>query len=84
MTENSDLEIAMTTIILNNAPYGTELAYNGLRLALALVKKGEQVRVFLLGDGVLCALADQQTADGYYNIERMLKSLLKRGHEVFY
>ena len=74
----------MTTIILNSAPYGAELAYNSLRLALALAKKGEQVRVFLLGDGVLCALNDQQTADGYYNIGRMLKSLLKRGHEVFY
>ena len=84
MTKNGNPEIAMTTIILNNAPYGTELAYNGLRLALALVKKGEQVRVFLLADGVQCALADQQTPDGYYNIERMLKSLLKRGHEVFY
>jgi uncharacterized protein involved in oxidation of intracellular sulfur len=74
----------MATIILNNAPYGTELAYNGLRLALALVKKGEQVRVFLLGDGALCALSNQQTPDGYYNIERMLKSLSKRGQDVFY
>ena len=74
----------MTSIILNNAPYGTELAYNGLRLALALVKKGEQVRVFLLGDGVLCALGSQQTPDGYYNIDRMLKSLSQRGHEVFF
>ncbi len=74
----------MTTIILNNAPYGTELAYNGLRLALALTKKGEQVRVFLLGDGVLCALGNQQTPDGHYNIERMLKSLSRRGQELFY
>ena len=74
----------MTTIILNYAPYGTELAYNGLRLALALAKKGEEVRVFLLDDGVLCALSNQQTPDGYYNIGRMLKSLSKRGHEVFF
>ncbi len=74
----------MTTIILNNAPYGTELAYNGLRLALALAKKGEEVRVFLLADGVLCALRNQQTPDGYYNIGRMLKSLSQRGHEVFF
>ena len=74
----------MTTIILNNAPYGTELAYNGLRLALALVQKGEQVRVFLLGDGALCALGNQQTPDDYYNIGRMLKSLSKRGQDVFY
>ena len=73
----------MTTIILNYAPYGTESAYNGLRLALALAKKGESIRIFLLGDGVLCALADQKTPDGYYNILRMLKGLSKRGHEVF-
>ncbi len=74
----------MTTIIINYAPYGTELAYNGLRLALALVNKGEQVQVFLLGDGVLCALGNQQTPDGYHNIGRMLKSLSKRGQDVFY
>ncbi len=74
----------MTTIILNYAPYGTELAYNGLRLALALAKKDEEVRVFLLDDGVLCALSNQQTPDGYYNIGRMLKSLSQRGHEVFF
>jgi len=84
MIESSGQEIAMTTIILNYAPYGTELAYNDLRLALALVKKGEQVRVFLLGDGVLCALNNQQTPDGYYNIGRMLKSLSQRRHEVFF
>ena len=74
----------MTTFVLNYAPYGTEFAYNGLRLALALVKKGEAVRVFLLGDGVQCALDDQNTPDGYYNIARMLKGISKRGHEVFF
>ncbi len=74
----------MTTIVLNYAPYGTEFAYNGLRLALALAKQGERVRVFLLADGVLCGLADQKTPDGYYNISRLIKSLTKRGHEVFF
>jgi uncharacterized protein involved in oxidation of intracellular sulfur len=74
----------VTTIVLNYAPYGTEFSYNGLRLALALAKKGEEVRVFLLGDGVLCSLLDQQTPDGYYNIARMLKGLIKRGSQVFF
>lgn len=74
----------MTTFILNYAPYGNEFAYNGLRLALALAKKEEAVRVFLIGDGVLCALADQKTPDGYYNIARMLQGLSKRGHDVFF
>lgn len=66
--------------IINDAPYGNERPYNALRLALDLVKKQEaQVRVFLTGDGVLCARKGQKTPDGYYNLERMIKSLAQRG-----
>jgi uncharacterized protein involved in oxidation of intracellular sulfur len=36
----------MITIILNDAPYGTERSYNGLRLALSLNKKDNEVQVF--------------------------------------
>lgn len=45
----------MTTLfILNDANYGTERSYNGLRLAGQIAKReGEQVRVFLTGRGVL-------------------------------
>jgi uncharacterized protein involved in oxidation of intracellular sulfur len=67
----------MITIILNEAPYGNERSYNGLRLALA--KAEEKVKVFLLADAIFCALENQNTPGGYYNISRMLKSLLKRG-----
>ena len=66
--------------IINDAPYGNERPYNALRLALNLVKRAEtHVRVFLMGDGVNCVLAGQKTPDGYYNVERMLKSLARRG-----
>lgn len=66
--------------IINDAPYGNERPYNALRLALNLVKKPEtQARVFLTGDGVLCARKGQKTPDGYYNVERMIKSLAQRG-----
>ena len=69
-----------TLLILNDAPYGSERSYNGLRLALSLAKReGEEVRVFLMGDAVSCAVRGQRTPDGYYNVERMLKSLAKRG-----
>ena len=70
-------------IIINDGPYGTERAYNGLRLAMNLVKHPDQiVRIFLVGDGVACARAGQVTPNGYYNVERMLKSLLKHGGTV--
>ena len=66
--------------VINDAPYGNERPYDALRLALNLVKRdGTHICVFLLGDGVNCAIAGQKTPDGYYNVERMLKSLAKRG-----
>jgi uncharacterized protein involved in oxidation of intracellular sulfur len=39
-------------------------------------REGTHVRMFLMGDGVQCAMAKQCTPNGYYNIERMLKSIL--------
>jgi uncharacterized protein involved in oxidation of intracellular sulfur len=61
----------------------TERSYNGLRLAYALAKRdSEEVRIFLLADAVSCALAGQQTPDGYYNLERMLTAAIRRGAEV--
>lgn len=66
--------------VINDGPYGNERPYNAYRHALNLVKRSEaSVRVFMIGDGVQCGLANQKTPDGYYNIERMLKSLARRG-----
>lgn len=67
-------------LIINDGPYGNERPYNALRLALNLVKRPDVVvRVFLMGDGVVCARQGQQTPNGYYNVERMIKSLARRG-----
>jgi len=69
-----------TLVVLNDPAYGTERSYNGLRLAHALAKRpGEEVRVFLMADAVTCALAGQQTPDGYYNLERLLGAVVRRG-----
>jgi uncharacterized protein involved in oxidation of intracellular sulfur len=71
---------SMHLVIINDAPYGNERAYNGIRLALNLSRRDAlSVRVFLTGDGVVCARKGQNTPEGYYNIERMLKSIAKRG-----
>ena len=67
-------------LILNDPPYGTERSYNGLRLALALAKvAGTEVHVFLMADAIGCARRGQATPEGWYNLERMLKSLVGRG-----
>jgi uncharacterized protein involved in oxidation of intracellular sulfur len=65
---------------INDGPYGNVRPYNALRLVMNLAKReGTRLRVFLMGDGVQCAVARQTTPDGYYNIERMLKSIIRSG-----
>lgn len=65
-------------LILNDAHYGCERLYNGLRLAVSLSKReGVTLRVFLLGDAAAGAKAGQQVPSGFYNIERMLKALAR-------
>ena len=70
--------------IINDAPYGTEKAYNAFRLAMQLKKDNENngIRIFLMADAAFCALPNQNTPAGYYNIERMLKSILNKGGQV--
>jgi uncharacterized protein involved in oxidation of intracellular sulfur len=69
--------------IVNDGPYGTEKAYNALRLAMSLQKTAEaDVNVSLIGDGVVNAIAGQNTPNGFYNIGRMLKSILLKNGKV--
>jgi len=68
-----------TLLILNDAPYGTERSFNGLRLAKAIAGKASQVTVFLMADAVACAKAGQKVPQGYYNLELMTKSIVRSG-----
>jgi uncharacterized protein involved in oxidation of intracellular sulfur len=66
--------------ILNDGPYGSERPYNALRHAMELSKDPDAaVRVFLVGDAVQCAVTGQETHEGFYNVERMMSSLVRRG-----
>lgn len=70
-------------LIINGPAYGADETYNAIRLAVALSKRdGVQARVFLMGDGVTCAVAGQKTADGYYTLDRMLKGFVRNGGEI--
>jgi uncharacterized protein involved in oxidation of intracellular sulfur len=74
------METKKYLFVINDAPYGNERSYNALRHAMNLVKREEvEVKVFLTADGIFCARKGQKTPEGYYNVERMVKSLAKRG-----
>lgn len=69
--------------ILNDAPYGSERAYNGLRLAGSVSRQeGAQVKVFLIGDAVSCAKNGQRVPSGYYSVETMLGAVVRHGGAV--
>ena len=70
-------------IVINDGPYGSERPYNALRIAAALSGREDvEVRVFLIGDGVGCAVAGQQLPDGYYHVDRMTRLLLNHNGTV--
>ena len=75
--------MANVLIVINDGPYGTERAYNGLRLAASLAhREGGSVRVFLIGDGAACARRGQKVPQGYYNVEHLLQATTRRKGQV--
>ncbi len=70
-------------LILNAPAYGSELSWNGLRLAGSLARRENvSVKVFLLGDAVTCAVEGQKVPDGYYHLDRMIEGAARHGAEI--
>jgi uncharacterized protein involved in oxidation of intracellular sulfur len=69
--------------ILNDAPYASERDYNALRLATSLAAAQDHaVEVFLLGDGVCAAVANQPVPEGAHDIAWMLRRLAAAGSRI--
>ncbi len=70
-------------LIINDGPYGSERSYNALRLAMNLQKENQaDITLGLMGDGVVNAIKGQDTPQGFYNIERMLKAVMAKKGKV--
>lgn len=70
-------------LIINGPAYGADETFNAVRLAVALSKRDDaEVKVFLMGDAVTCAVSGQKTPDGYYSLDRMLKGFLRHGGHI--
>ncbi len=72
-------------IVINSAPYGNENCFNALRLAMALQADAAkpELSLYLLGDAVNAAIPNQMTPQGYYNIERMIQSVMAHQGKAF-
>ncbi len=71
-------------IIFNQAPYnGTDVTWNGLRLAEALYNGKQEVRIFLMNDAVDMARDMSKPPAGYdHDLSQILKDLIAKKIEV--
>lgn len=71
-------------IIFNRQPYdGTDVTWNGLRLAGKLIDNRQTVRIFLMNDSVDMARDVCKPPEGYdQDLSQMLKELIDQGIEV--
>ncbi|MDO5663767.1 MAG: DsrE family protein [Bacteroidia bacterium] len=71
-------------IIYNQNPYnGTDVIWNGLRLAETLHKNGQSVRIFLMNDAVDMAREECKPPASYdQDLSAILKELIKLGIPV--
>ncbi|TAN64256.1 hypothetical protein EPN18_00420, partial [bacterium] len=74
--------MSTVTIVLQDAPYGSEKVWNALRLSQALLTTSSKVRIFLYADSVVSAKKGQNPPKGYYNVGDMLEELIQKGVEV--
>jgi uncharacterized protein involved in oxidation of intracellular sulfur len=73
-----------TLLIFNHEPYdGTDVTWNGLRLAGKLREGGHDLRIFLMNDAVDMARDICRPPEGYdQDLTKMLKELIAKGAEV--
>ena len=66
--------------LFNRNPYdGTDVTWNGLRLAQQLVNQETELRVFLMNDSVDLAREITKPPEGYFDLSEMLKELVSKG-----
>ena len=69
--------------LFNRDPYdGTDVTWNGLRLAQQLVSQEIDLRIFLMNDSVDLAREITNPPEGYFDLGEMLKELVSKGVPV--
>ena len=66
--------------IFNRNPYdGTDVTWNGLRLAQQLISQEINLRIFLMNDSVDLVREITKPPEGYFDLGEMLKELVSKG-----
>jgi len=71
--------MANALLVFNRNPYdGTDVTWNGLRLADQLLNTGLEVNIFLMNDSVDLARDITKPPEGYFDLVQMLKELIAK------
>ena len=71
--------MANALLVFNGNPYdGTDITWNGLRLAETLLNTGLEVNIFLMNDSVDLARDITKPPEGYFDLVQMLKELIAK------
>jgi len=74
---------ANVLLVFNRNPYdGTDVTWNGLRLADQLLNAGLEVNIFLMNDSVDMARDVTEQPEGYFDLGKMLKELIAKNIPV--
>jgi uncharacterized protein involved in oxidation of intracellular sulfur len=75
--------MANALLVFNRNPYdGTDVTWNGLRLADQLLNIGLEVNIFLMNDSVDLARDVTKPQEGYFDLGKMLKELIAKNVPV--
>jgi len=75
--------MANALLVFNSNPYdGTDITWNGLRLAEQLFNTGLEVNIFLMNDSVDLARDVTRPSKGYFDLGKMLKELIGKNVPV--
>ena len=75
--------MANVLLVFNRNPYdGTDVTWNGLRLAEQLINNGLDVNIFLMNDSVDLARDAAKPPEGYFDLGEMLKELIENSVPV--
>lgn len=66
-------------VVATSSPYGSDGTANALRLAAALVLRGEWVDIFLMGDGVYAARRGQDPGTLAASVELQVNEVVEKG-----
>ena len=66
-------------IVINEKPGTGERAYHALRIAGQLLKEGHSVFVYLIADGVFCAMAKAPGPQGISNVSEKVAAFIRNG-----